>query len=144
MSQSTVAPAATRIPEALAAELSTRLGDRFTTAAAVRDHHARDESYHAAAAPDAVAYPESTDDVRAIVNLCARYRAPIVSFGAGTSLEGHVIAPRGGLALDMTRMNRVLRVSPEDMDATVEAGITRKQLNHALRDSGLTFFIDPG
>ena len=144
MSNPVLSPPATRLPEALAAELRACLGDRFSTAAAVRDHHSRDESYHAAAAPDAVAYPLSTDEVRVIVNLCARYRTPVVSFGAGTSLEGHVMAPRGGVCLDMTRMNRVLRVGAEDMDATVEAGITRKQLNHALRDTGLCFFIDPG
>jgi D-lactate dehydrogenase (cytochrome) len=144
MSNPAPAQPATRIPDALAAELGTRLGDRFSTTSAERDHHSRDESYHAAAAPDAVAYPLSTEEVRVIVNLCARYRTPVISFGAGTSLEGHVMAPRGGLCLDMTRMNRVLRVAAEDMDATVEPGITRKQLNHALRDSGLCFFIDPG
>jgi D-lactate dehydrogenase (cytochrome) len=82
--------------------------------------------------------------VRAIVSVCARYRVPVISFGAGTSLEGHVMAHRGGVCLDMTRLNRLVRVSAEDMDATVEAGLTRKQLNHALRDSGLCFFIDPG
>jgi D-lactate dehydrogenase (cytochrome) len=137
-------PAATRLPDGLVAELSLALGDRFSTTAAVRDHHSRDESYRAPAAPDAVCFPTSTEEVREIVNRCARYRVPVISFGAGTSLEGHVIAPRGGLCLDMTRMNRVLRVAPEDMDATVEAGLTRKQLNHALRDTGLCFFIDPG
>jgi D-lactate dehydrogenase (cytochrome) len=137
-------PAATRLPEGLVAELSLSLGDRFSTTAAVRDHHSRDESYRAPAAPDAVCFPITTEEVREIVNRCARYRIPVISFGAGTSLEGHVIAPRGGVCLDMTRMNRVLRVAAEDMDATVEAGITRKQLNHALRDTGLCFFIDPG
>ena len=137
-------PAATRLPEGLVAELGLSLGDRFSTTAAVRDHHSRDESYRAPAAPDAVCFPITTEEVREIVNRCARYRVPVISFGAGTSLEGHVIAPRGGVCLDMTRMNRVLRVAAEDMDATVEAGITRKQLNHALRDTGLCFFIDPG
>jgi D-lactate dehydrogenase (cytochrome) len=144
MGGSAVGPALTRLPEALGLELATLLGDRFSTSPAVRDHHSRDESYHAPEAPDAVAFPESTAEVRSIVNACTRYRVPVISFGAGTSLEGHVVAHRGGLCLDMTRMNRVLRVNAEDMDATVEAGLTRKQLNHALRDSGLCFFIDPG
>jgi D-lactate dehydrogenase (cytochrome) len=144
MSGSAVGPALTRLPEALASELGALLGDRFSTSPAVRDHHSRDESHHAPEAPDAVAFPESTAEVRSIVKACTRYRVPLISFGAGTSLEGHVMAHRGGLCLDMTRMNRVLRVSAEDMDATVEAGLTRKQLNHALRDSGLCFFIDPG
>jgi D-lactate dehydrogenase (cytochrome) len=143
MSGTAVRPVA-RLPEALISELEARLGDRFSTSNAVRDHHSRDESHHEPEAPDAVAFPESTEDVRAIVSLCARYRVPVISFGAGTSLEGHVLAHRGGVCLDMTRMNRVVRLSAEDMDATVEAGITRKQLNHALRDSGLCFFIDPG
>ena len=144
MSGTAVRPGVARIPEALISELESRLGDRFSTSPAVRDHHSRDESYHEPEAPDAVAFPESTEDVRAIVSVCARYRVPVISFGAGTSLEGHVMAHRGGLCLDMTRMNRVVRVSAEDMDATVEAGITRKQLNQALKDSGLCFFIDPG
>jgi D-lactate dehydrogenase (cytochrome) len=132
------------MPAELVADLTALLGDRFTTSAAVCDHHSRDESYHAAEAPDAVAFPQSTEDVRAIVKACARYRTPVISFGAGTSLEGHVMAHRGGVCIDTTRMNRVLRVGAEDMDATVEAGITRKQLNQALRDTGLCFFIDPG
>ena len=144
MSGTAVRPGIARVPEALISELEARLGERLSTSAAVRDHHSRDESYHEPEAPDAVAFPESTEEVRAIVSLCARYRVPVISFGAGTSLEGHVLAHRGGVCLDMTRMNRVIRVSAEDMDATVEAGLTRKQLNHALRDSGLCFFIDPG
>jgi len=132
------------LPAPLVSDLTGLLGDRFTTSAAVRDHHSRDESYHAPEAPDAVAFPESTEDVREIVKACARYRTPVISFGAGTSLEGHVMARRGGVCIDTTRMNRVLRVAAADMDATVEAGITRKQLNQALRDTGLCFFIDPG
>ena len=139
-----LSPQATGIPEALVADLAALLGDRFTTSVAVRDHHSRDESYHAPEAPDAVAFPQSTEEVRAIVNACSRYRTPVISFGAGTSLEGHVMARRGGVCIDTTRMNRVLRVAAEDMDATVEAGLTRKQLNQALRDTGLCFFIDPG
>ena len=126
------------------ADLARLLGDRFSTAVAVRDHHSHDESYHASAAPDAVAYPETVEEVQAIVTACAAHGVPVVSFGAGTSLEGHVAAVRGGVSLDMTRMNRVLRVSPEDMDGTVQAGITRLQLNQALSGSGLCFFIDPG
>jgi D-lactate dehydrogenase (cytochrome) len=135
---------AVRMPEALVSDLTALLGDRFTTSVAVRDHHSRDESYHAPEAPDAVAFPQSTEEVREIVKACARYRTPVISFGAGTSLEGHVMARGGGVCIDTTRMNRVLRVAAEDMDATVEAGITRKQLNQALRDTGLCFFIDPG
>ncbi len=144
MSDAAVSSPSRLLPAALAAELSALLGGRFSVSPAVRDHHSRDESHHAPEAPDAVAFPTSTEEVRAIVGACARHRVPVVSFGAGTSLEGHVMAHRGGVCLDMTRMNRVLRVDPEDMDATVEAGLTRKQLNHALRDTGLCFFIDPG
>ena len=129
---------------ALLAELVTILGERVSTSAAVREHHSKDESYRDPAAPDAVVFPRTTDEVSAIVAACARHRAPIVSFGAGTSLEGHVMALRGGVCLDMTGMNRLCRLSVEDLDATVEAGITREQLNHALRDTGLCFFIDPG
>jgi D-lactate dehydrogenase (cytochrome) len=128
----------------LIAELAALLGERLSTSSAVRDHHAKDESYHAPEPPDAVAFPLSTEEVSRVVAACARHRVPVISFGAGTSLEGHVMAHHGGVCLDMTRMNRVLRVSPEDMDVTVEAGITRKQLNHAIRDTGLCFFIDPG
>src|SRR4030095_129256 len=95
-------------------------------------------------APDAVAFPESTEEVRRVVSACARYRVPVISFGAGTSLEGHVTAHRGGVCLDMTRMNRVIRVSAEDMDARVEGGPTRQTLKHARADRGLCFFIDPG
>ena len=139
-----MAAPSTRIPEALAAALRALLGDRFSTGAALRDHHGRDESCLPPAAPDGVAYPLSTAEVGHIVALCASHRTPVISFGAGTSVEGHVMAPHGGLCLDTTRMNRVLRVGAEDMDATVEAGVTRKQLNLALKTSGLAFFVDPG
>ena len=120
------------------------LGDRLTTSAAICERHGQDESYHPAHAPDAVAFPHSTDEVAAIVKLCARYQAPIIPFGTGTSLEGHVAALKGGVCVDLSQMNRVLRVGAEDLDVTVEAGVTRKQLNEYLRDTGLFFPIDPG
>lgn len=120
------------------------LGDRISTSAAVCAHHGKDESYHTPHAPDAVAFAHSTEEVAALVRLCADYKTPVIAFGTGTSLEGHVAALRGGLCIDMSQMNRVLRVSPEDLDATVEAGVTRKQLNEHLRDTGLFFPIDPG
>jgi D-lactate dehydrogenase (cytochrome) len=126
------------------AELRSLLGDRLSTAAAVRESHGRDESYHPMKAPDAVAFPDSTAEVAAIVKVCARHGAPMIPFGAGTSLEGHVAALHGGVSIDTGRMNRILRVSAPDLDCTVEAGVTRKQLNAHLKDSGLFFPVDPG
>ncbi|MBV9553787.1 MAG: FAD-binding protein [Alphaproteobacteria bacterium] len=140
------APALVRVPinPALVEALRQRLGDRLSTAAAVCEQHGKDESYHQPHAPDAVAFAHSTEEVVDIVKLCARYSTPIVPFGTGTSLEGHVAALKGGVCIDLSQMNRVLRVSAEDLDATVEAGVTRKQLNEYLRDTGLFFPIDPG
>lgn len=132
------------LPPALAAALEGLLGRRFTTSAADREHHGRGESYHAGLAPDAVCYAGTTEEVAAIVRFCAAHRTPIVPFGAGTSLEGHVTAVRGGVCIDLSRMNAVLSVRPEDLDATVQAGVTRQQLNSDLRDLGLFFPIDPG
>jgi D-lactate dehydrogenase (cytochrome) len=125
-------------------ELKSVLGERATDAAAVREHHSHGESYHTPAAPDAVCFPASIDEIAAIMTITARHHLPVVPFGAGTSLEGHVHAVRGGIAIDLREMNRILRVSPEDLDATVEAGVTRTQLNKALRNTGLTFSVDPG
>ena len=126
------------------AGLRTRFGDRCSTAAAVREQHGRDESWHAPALPDAVVFTETVEEVQEVVRRCAEHRVPVIPFGTGTSLEGHVAALRGGVSLDVSRMNRVLRVSPEDLDCTVEPGVTRKQLNAHLRDTGLFFPIDPG
>jgi len=105
------------------------LDDRLSTSAAVCAHHGKDESYHPPHPPDAVAFPHSTDEVAAIVKLCADYKAPVIPFGTGTSLEGHVAALAGGVCIDTSQMKRILRVNAEDLDATVEAGVTRKQLN---------------
>ena len=126
------------------AELAALLGDRLTTSTAIREQHGRDESYHAAFAPDAVAFADTTEEVAEIVKICARHGVPVIAFGTGTSLEGHVAALHGGVSVDVSHMNRVLRVSPADMDVTVQAGVTRKQLNEHLRDTGLFFPIDPG
>ncbi|MCB2054768.1 MAG: FAD-binding protein [Geminicoccaceae bacterium] len=120
------------------------LGERCSTALALREQHGHGESYHPTRLPDAVCHPKSTGDVVAIVRLCAEHRVPIVPFGAGTSLEGNVTPLEGGIALDMRLMNEVLEVYPEDMDATVQAGVTRKQLNAHIRDTGLFFPVDPG
>jgi D-lactate dehydrogenase (cytochrome) len=128
----------------LIASLRQRLGDRLSTSAAICAQHGKDESYHQPHAPDAVAFAQSTDEVVEIVRLCAQYKTPIIPFGTGTSLEGHVAALKGGICIDMSQMNRILRVGAEDLDATVEAGVTRKQLNEYLRDTGLFFPVDPG
>jgi D-lactate dehydrogenase (cytochrome) len=138
--------ALSRVPvdDSLIAALRQLVGDRLSTAAAICAQHGRDESYHPAHAPDAVAFARSTEEVAAIVRLCAERKTPVIAFGAGTSLEGHVAALRGGVCIDLSQMNRVLRVGAEDLDATVEAGVTRKQLNDYLRDTGLFFPIDPG
>src|SRR5271168_3297425 len=129
---------------ALLASLRELLGARLSTSAAVCAQHGKDESYHAPHSPDAVAFPQTNEEVAAIVKLCAAHTTPVIAFGAGTSLEGHVAALAGGISIDMSEMNRILRVNAQDLDAIVEAGVTRKQLNEDLRDTGLFFPIDPG
>ncbi|MCB2099798.1 MAG: FAD-binding protein [Rhodobacterales bacterium] len=128
----------------LIAELSGLLGDRLSLSAAVREQHGRDESYHHPQPPDAVAFVESTDEVVAVVKACAARRVPVIPFGTGTSLEGHVAAVRGGVCIDVTRMDKVLAVNAEDLDVVVQPGVTRKALNEHLRDTGLFFPVDPG
>jgi D-lactate dehydrogenase (cytochrome) len=124
--------------------LKQRFGDRLSTADAVREQHGRDESYHPVEPPDAVFFAQTTEEVAAAVEICGQYAMPIIPFGTGTSLEGHVAARHGGLTIDLRGMNHILRVSAEDLDCTVEAGVTRTELNTHLRDTGLFFPIDPG
>ena len=128
----------------LIAELHDLVGERLSTSAAVCSHHGKDASYHAPRDPDAVVFARSTEEISEVVKVCARHRVPVIPYGTGTSLEGHVAALEGGVCIDLGQMSEVLRVSAEDMDVTVEAGVTRKQLNRYLRDTGLFFPIDPG
>jgi D-lactate dehydrogenase (cytochrome) len=124
--------------------LKQQLGERFQTGQSLREQHAHTTTYIPNQAPDGVAFPESTEEVQAIVQTCAEHRVPVIPFGTGTSLEGHVNAPGGGISVDTTRMNRILSVNAEDLDCTIEPGVTREDLNAHLRDSGLFFPIDPG
>ncbi len=135
--------ATAKIDETIAA-LRGLLGDRLSTARAILDRHGKDETFHAAHPPDAVAFARSTEEVAEIVKICAANRTPIIPYGTGTSLEGHIAALQGGICIDLSQMDQVLKVNAEDLDVTVQAGVTRKQLNEHLRDAGLFFPIDPG
>ncbi len=126
------------------AALGARYGNRLSTAPSVREQHGHTTTWIANQPPDAVFLPHTTDEVQEVVRLCAAERVPVIAFGTGTSLEGQVNAPRGGLCLDFREMNRVLAVHAEDLDCVIEPGVTRKQLNEFLRDKGLFFPIDPG
>ena len=130
--------------QSVVAELKALLGERVSTSAAVREHHGKDESYFPYALPDAVVFPETTEEVRDVVDICRRHRVPMIPYGVGTSLEGHILAVQGGVTLDLSRMNKVLAVHEEDLDAVVQAGVTRKQLNEYIKHTGLFFPIDPG
>ncbi|MCW1930751.1 FAD-binding oxidoreductase [Pararhodobacter zhoushanensis] len=125
-------------------DLIAALGEKVSTNPAVRDHHGHDMSRQPLHRPDGVVFVESEADVVTAVKICAAHGTPVVPFGAGSSMEGHTIPLRGGVSLDMTRMNKILAVHAEDFDAVVQAGVTRKQLNEHLRDSGLMFTVDPG
>ena len=140
--QATSASAA-QLDSAVAA-LKSLLGQRTSTAEVQREHHSHGESYHEPAMPDVVCYAHTTEEVSEILKISAKYQVPVIAFGGGTSLEGHVNAIYGGISIDLREMNKVLRVSAEDLDVTVEPGVTRQQLNKALNNTGLTFYVDPG
>ncbi|WP_313198690.1 FAD-binding oxidoreductase [Rhizobium sp.] len=124
--------------------LKQAFGDRFQTGQSFREQHAHTTTYLPAQLPDGVVFVETSEDVKSVVGICAEHRVPVIPFGVGSSLEGQVNAPSGGISVDFSRMNKVLRISPEDLDVTVEPGITREELNRELRDTGLFFPIDPG
>lgn len=124
--------------------LKQRLGDRFQTGDAIREQHGHTVTYIRNQSPDGVAFPRSTDEVADIVRICADHQTPVIPFGTGTSLEGHVNAPAGGISVDVSQMNAILTVNAEDLDVAVQPGVTRKALNTHLRDTGLFFPIDPG
>jgi len=130
--------------EAVVDTLKSLLGDRVSTAAAVCEQHGRDEGWHQPARPDAVVFAESTDDVVAVVQACARHRVPVIPFGVGTSLEGNIAAVHGGVTIDLSRMSSVLEVNVDDLDCRVQAGVTRAALNRVVARDGLFFPIDPG
>ena len=124
-------------------DLAATLGNRLVTSTAVRQEHCNTKSWVTGQPPDAVTYPQSTDDVQTIVRICTAHRAPIIPFGAGTSFEGQVNAPLGGVVIDFRDMNRILAINPEDLDCVVEPGVTRAQLNERVRDRHLFFPVDP-
>ena len=133
------------VPPVLVEALRQRFGDAFSDALAVREQHGRDESAFTTVPPPAgVVFAASTQDVSDLVKLCAAHQVPVIPYGIGSSLEGHLLAVQGGISLDLTRMNRILAVSADDMTATVQPGVTREQLNTELRHQGLFFPIDPG
>jgi len=137
-------PASTEALEAVRSALAAMVGNRLVTSLAVRQQHANTLTWIENQAPDMVVYPESTEEVARIVKLCAAHDVPVVPFGTGTSFEGHVNAPFGGVSVDTSMMKRIIAIHPEDLDCVIEPGVTRKMLNEHLRDVGLFFPIDPG
>jgi D-lactate dehydrogenase (cytochrome) len=137
-------PAPRPIPVAMADALRARFGERFNTSLAVRLHHGRDESPFDIPPPDGVLFCESVDDISESVALANAHRVPVIPYGAGSSLEGHLLAVQGGLSLDLSRMNRVLALQADDQTVVVQPGVSRLQLNREIKDSGLFFPIDPG
>lgn len=132
------------LPGALLDALKSRFGNRLSLGESSRLQHGRDESVHPPQLPAAVVMAESNDDVIEVLRLCQQHQTPVIPYGVGSSVEGHVLAPQGGISLDLSGMNRILAIHAEDGDATVQAGVTRKQLNDALKGTGLFFPIDPG
>ena len=132
------------VPQALLDGLKARFGAQYSAALVVREQHGRDESSFTVPPPAAVVFAESTADVADAVKLAAQYKVPVIPFGIGSSLEGHLLAVQGGISLDVSRMNRVLQIDAEDLTVTVQPGVTRKQLNDAVKSTGLFFPIDPG
>jgi D-lactate dehydrogenase (cytochrome) len=132
------------VPQAMLSALQAQFGKRCSTAAAVREQHGRDESTYPVTPPDVVVFCESTQDVAAVVALANQHAVPVIAFGVGSSLEGHLLAVQGGVSVDLSRMNRIVQVHAEDLTVTVQAGVTREQLNREIRDTGLFFPIDPG
>ena len=132
------------VPAAMLSALQARFGDRCSTATAIREQHGRDESPFPVTPPEVVVFCESTDDVVAVVKLADEHAVPVIAFGIGSSLEGHLLAVQGGVSIDVSRMTKLVRVHPEDLTVTVQAGVTREQVNAEIRDTGLFFPIDPG
>ena len=132
------------MPPAMLAALRERFGERCSTAAAVREQHGRGESVYDAQPPEAVVFCESNEDVAFVVALASEHAVPVIPYGTGSSLEGHLLAVQGGISVDVSRMDRILSINAEDLTVTVQAGVTREQLNREIKDSGLFFPIDPG
>ena len=133
------------VPEAFLTALKARFGNNCSTALVVREQHGRDESaFTHVPPPAAVVFAENTQDVADAVKLCAEHKVPVIPFGVGSSLEGHLLAVQGGISIDLTRMNKVLAINAEDLTVTVQPGVTRKQLNEEVKSAGLFFPIDPG
>ncbi len=132
------------VPPALVEALKTRFGERCSTALVVREQHGRDESVYSVPPPAAVVFAESTADVSDAIKLASKHNVPVIPFGVGSSLEGHLLAVQGGISIDVSRMNKILAINPEDLTVTVQPGVTRKQLNDEIKSTGLFFPIDPG
>ena len=132
------------VPAEMIEALKARFGERCSTALVVREQHGRDESAFSVPPPGAVVFAQSTEDVAEVVKLANAHKVPVIPFGVGSSLEGHLLAVQGGISLDVSRMNQVLRINPEDLTVTVQPGVTRKQLNEEIKHTGLFFPIDPG
>lgn len=124
--------------------LKSLLGDRLSTGKSIRETHSHDEAYSTPVLPDAVAFPQSTAEVSEIMKICHQHKCPVVAYGVGSSLEGHIVPINGGISLNMMQMNKVLEIHSDDLDAVVQPGVTRTELNTALRDTGLMFTVDPG